>query len=214
MRTSVVLLRESLWPTSVALTSAALLAGLGGLALGRNAVGPPLVQVAFALLAGSAAATLDESSGPVVNVTPTGFGRRIARRAVALLFPLAVGGALVAGVALRQMHLPPGGLVVALGGYLVFGFAVAVVARRRVEEPSRWAPTAVVITLVAAPALPPIARWVTFFPGQGRAGAISSTACWLLAGGASLAVIAVAVATADRRSPHGAGPRRATRTAP
>jgi hypothetical protein len=55
-----------------------------------------------------------------VNVTPIGFGRRIARRAVALL-PLAVGGALVAGVALRQMQLPPGGLVVALGGYLVTG---------------------------------------------------------------------------------------------
>jgi hypothetical protein len=45
MRTSVVLLRESVWPTSVALTSAVLLAGLGGLALGRHAIGPPLVQL-------------------------------------------------------------------------------------------------------------------------------------------------------------------------
>lgn len=214
MRTSALVLRESVWPASLALSGAALLGGLTGVALGRNPGGQPLLQVAFALLAGSAAATLDEASGPVVNVTPTGFSRRIGRRATALVLPLAVGGTLVAGVAARRMELSLSGLVVALGGYLIFGFAVAVVARRRVEEPSRWAPTAVVIALVAGPTLPPISGWVTFFPGQGRAGAMSSTAWWLLAGGTSLAVIAVALATADRRSPHGAGLRRASRRAP
>jgi hypothetical protein len=213
MRTSVVLLRESVWPASSALCGTALLAGVGGVTLGRNAIGPPLVQLAFALLAGSAAAGMDEPSGQVVNVTPTGFGRRVGRRAVALSLPLAVGATLVAGVALRHVRLPLGGLMVTLGGYLAFGFAVAVLARRRVEEPGRWAPTAVVITLVAAPALPQVARWVTFFPGQERSGAMSSTAWWLVAGGASLVAIAVAVASADGRSPHGAGPRRASRTA-
>jgi hypothetical protein len=200
MRTSVVLLRESIWPGSVALSSAALLAGLGAFGFGRNAAGPPLVQVAFALLAGSAAATLDELSGPVVDVTPTGFGRRIAARSTALLLPLGVGLTLIAGVGLRHVQLPLGGLVVALGGYLSFGFAVAVVARRRVEEPGRWAPITAVIALMAASVLPPIARWITIFPGQERVGAMSSTTWWLLAGSASLVAIAVAVATADQRA--------------
>jgi hypothetical protein len=207
MRTSAVLLRESVWPTSVALTGAALFAGLGGLAFGRSAAGPALVQLAFALLAGSAAATLDELSGPIVSVTPTGFGRRVARRAVALLLPLAVGVGLMTGVARRHMHLPLSALIVALGGYLAFGFAVAVVARRRVEEPGRWAPTAVTVTLVAVPVLPQLARWVTFFPGQERSDALSSTAWWLLAGGASLIVIVVAAATADRQVLHRPRPR-------
>jgi len=203
MRTSLLLLRESVWPASAALSGAALLAGLGALAFGRNAAGPPLLEVAFVLLAGSAAATLDELSGRVVDVTPTGFGRRIARRSTALLLPLGVGVLLAAGVALRHVRVPLGGLVVALGGHLAFGFAVAVVARRRVEEPGRWAPTAVVVTLVAAPALPQVARWVTVFPGHERAGAMSSTVFWLLAGSASLVAIAVAVATADQcATPH------------
>jgi hypothetical protein len=202
MRNWVIVLRESIWPTTAALSGAALLSGLGGIALGQNPAGPALLQLAFALLAGSAAATLDESSGPVVGVTPTGFGRRVGCRAAALVLPLAVGETLVAGVTLQHGHPPVGELVVALGGYVAFGFAVAVVARRRIEEPGRWAPMAVVVTLVAAPALPQVARWVTFFPGRDRSGAMSSTTWWLLVGGASLAAIVVVVATADRYALH------------
>ena len=68
--------------------------------------GRALLPLSFVLLAAAAAFVLDEPASPVVDVVPTGPGRRTAVRALALLVPLGVGGALVLAVALRLLTLP------------------------------------------------------------------------------------------------------------
>ena len=197
MRTAAVVLRGAVWPTTAGLTGAALVLGVVADADARSVAGPGLLQVAFALLAASAAATLDDPAGAVADVAPVGYAKQTLRRSAALTLPLSVGTVLISGAAFGRMKLPVTDLCVALVGGVTLGFAVAVIARCRVEEPGRWAPTAVAIALVAGPALPLIGRRVAFFPGEENSGALSSTAWWLLATPASLVVIAAVLRRAN-----------------
>ncbi|HEY7880162.1 MAG TPA: hypothetical protein VID31_04925 [Streptosporangiaceae bacterium] len=77
---------------------------VGGCGGAFPAAATVLLPVCFALLAATAAFTLDEPASLVVDATPTGPVRRTQIRAVALLAPLA--DALVMLAAVRGLALP------------------------------------------------------------------------------------------------------------
>jgi len=187
-----VLLRAVPWSAVGGITAVAVVTGAGGFAWPGGA--QILLPIAFALLAGAAAFVLDEPASAVVDVTPTGRGRRTAVRALALLVPLGAGTALVLAGALRAVKLPWPAVGLALAGSVLLGFAIACVARRYSGEPGTQASAAAAFVLIAPGFLPFVAGWVQTFPAAGPAPrALSSTTFWWLAGTACLAAIAASV---------------------
>ncbi len=79
-------LRAVAWPVVGGISAVAATAGACGVAWRGGAPAP--LPISFALLAAAAAFLLDEPASEVVDVTPTGPGRRTTVRALALLVPL------------------------------------------------------------------------------------------------------------------------------
>jgi hypothetical protein len=180
-------LRAGAWPAVTGVTGVAVVVGGAGIAFPVAAA--LLFPVCFALLAAAAAFTLDEPASAVVDVTPTGPGRRAAVRALALTVPAGAGTVLVLAGALRGVALPWPSVGVALAGSVLLGFALACVARRRRGEPGAAAASAAAFVLIAPGLLPRVARLVHTFPSTTPEG-WSSDACWALLGGVCLAAIA------------------------
>ena len=88
-------LRAGAWPAVAGVSGVAVV--VGGCGAAFPAAATMLFPICFALLAAAAAFTLDEPASLVVDVTPTGPVRRTRIRALALLAPLAAGGAGDAG---------------------------------------------------------------------------------------------------------------------
>src|SRR5262249_34047809 len=141
-------LRAVAWPAICGITATAAVLGAFGIAW-PAAIGP-LLGIAFALLSAAAAFVLDEAASAVVDVTPTGPGRRTAIRGLALLVPLGGGLGLVLSGALRGIALPWPAVGVAMAGNVLLGFAIACAARRYTGEPGALASSAAVLILVAA----------------------------------------------------------------
>jgi hypothetical protein len=180
-------LRAGAWPAVVGLSGAAV--AVGGCGAAFPAAAEVLFPIAFTLLAAAAAFTLDEPASLVVDVTPTGPGRRTAIRSLALLAPLAAGAVLMLAGALRGLALPWAATGLALAGNVVLGFAAACVARTRTGEPGAPASAAVVLILMAPTLLPPVARRVSTFPTSG--GGLSSNTVWWTVLAVCVAAVAV-----------------------
>ena len=183
-------LRAGAWPAVAGLSGVAAVAGGCGVLF--PAATTVLFLICFALLAAAAAFTLDEPASLVVDVTPTGPARRTTIRAVALLAPLAAGTLVLLAAAVRGQALPWAGAGLALAGHLLFGFAVACVARTRTGEPGPAAGTAVVLVLMAPSFVPQAARWVRTFPAPGAGGPSSDPVWWAVL---AVAVLAIAIST-------------------
>ncbi len=189
---SLVLLRAVTWPAVLSLSAGAVLLGSAGVALGPASKGSASVTAAATLLAATAAFTLDEASAAIVDVTPTGSGRRAAVRAYALSVPLLAGVGLLMAIHARDAVLSTTDLAVAVVGNVVLGFAAACAGRRASAEPGVLVATTITVTFVVAPLISPIAQRVQFFPASPDA-SISSTTWWTLVivGG----ILAIALAT-------------------
>jgi len=122
-------LRAVAWPVVGGISVVAATAGACGVAWRGGA--QALLPISFALLAAAAAFLLDEPASAIVDVTPTGPGRRTAVQALALLVPLGVGAGLVLAFALRETRPSWPDVGLALAGNVLLGFAIACVARRR-----------------------------------------------------------------------------------
>jgi hypothetical protein len=182
-------LRAGAWPAVVGLSGAAV--AVGGCGAAFPAAAEVLFPIAFTLLAAAAAFTLDEPASLVVDMTPTGPGRRTAIRSLALLAPLAAGAVLMLAGALRGLALPWAATGLALAGNVVLGFALACVVRTRTGEPGAPASAAVVLILMAPTLLPPVARRVSTFPTSG--GGLSSNTVWWTVLVVCVAAVAVSV---------------------
>jgi hypothetical protein len=190
-----VLLRGVAWPSITGVTGCAIVLGSIGTVLARSDVGPTLLAGAFALLAATAALTLDEPASAVIDVTPTGFAHRTAARGCALSVPLAAGATIAVAASLRNPGLSTAALLLAVVGNVLVGFAVACTARRRSSEPGVWAATAVVLGLIVLPQVGPDGRRVHTFPTTAGATGLPSTTWWSLAIAFSLLTIVVAAST-------------------
>ena len=193
-------LRAGAWPAVAGVTGAAVV--VGGCGAAFPAAATMLIPICFALLAAAAAFTLDEPASLVVDVTPTGPVRRTQIRAVALLAPLAAGALVMLTAAIRGLALPWAATGLALAGNVLFGFAVACVARTRTGEPGPVAGTAVVLALMVlmAPSLVPhVARWVRTFPSPGADGPSSDTVWWTVL---AACVAAIAISVSGRSLPR------------
>jgi hypothetical protein len=190
------MLQAGAWRTVTGLTAAALVLGGGGVAFPAATA---LLPLAFVLLAAAAAFAIDEPASLVVDVTPTGPGRRTAIRALALLAPLAAGAVLMLAGAQRGLALPWPATGLALAGNVTLGFAVACVARTRTAEPGAPASAAVVLVLMTPTLLPAVARRVSTFPASDGEGLSSNTVWWTV-----LALSAAAVALSVSGRPAGA----------
>jgi hypothetical protein len=190
-------LRAGAWPAVVGLSGVAVV--VGGCGAAFPAAATVLFPVCFALLAAAAAFTLDESASLVVDVTPTGPGRRTSIRAVALLVPLAVGALVMLAAAIRGLTLPWAASALALAGNVLLGFAAACVARMRTGEPGATIGTAVVLVLMAPALVPPVARVVRTFPASGAGGLSSDPVWWTVL---AACVVAIAISAGGRRRPR------------
>ena len=196
-------LRAGAWPAVAGVSGVAVV--VGGCGAAFPAAATMLLPICFALLAAAAAFTLDEPASLVVDVTPTEPARRTQIRAVALLAllaPLAAGALVMLTAAIRGLALPWAGAGLALAGNVLFGFAVACVARTRTGEPGPVAGTAVVLALMAlmAPSLVPhVARWVRTFPSPGAGGPSSDTVWWTVL---AACVAAIAISVSGRSLPR------------
>jgi hypothetical protein len=189
-------LRAGAWPAVLGVSGVAVVVGVCGAAF--PAAATVLLPICFTLLATAAAFTLDEPASLVVDVTPTGPVRRTQIRAVALLAPLAAGALVLLAAALRGQALPWAAAGLALGGNILFGFAVACVVRTRTGEPGAVAGTTVVLVLMAPTIVPQIARWVRTFPAPGAGGLSSDTVWWTVL---AVCVVAIAVSVGGQNLP-------------
>jgi hypothetical protein len=189
------MLRAGAWRAVIGVSGAAALIGGCGVAFPSTATA--LLPIGFTLLAAAAAFALDEPASLVVDVTPTGPGRRTGIRALALLAPLATGALLMLAGGLRGLTLPWPATALALAGNVVLGFVVACVTRTRIGEPGPPASAAVVLILLTPTLLPAVASRVSTFPTGGGDGLTSNTVWWSV-----LVVGAVAVAVSVSRRPR------------
>ena len=186
------------WPTVAGTTGIALLVGSVALAVGAAAA-RPLLMVSFALLAAASAFTLDEPADVVTDVTPTSRRAQTMARSPALVVPLVGGLVVVAATAARPSDLPTTGVLVALVGNVLLGFAVASVLRRRSGEPGLGAATVTVLFLVIGPSLPVLNRVVYTFPSPPASSSDQpSNAFWLVLG--TMSVDALQLSTSRQSS--------------
>jgi hypothetical protein len=191
------MLRAGAWPAVAGLSGVALVVGGSGAAF--PAAATVLLPICFTLLAAAAAFTLDEPASLVVDVTPTGPGRRTRIRAVALLAPLAAGALVMLAAAVRGLALPWAATGLALAGNVLLGFAAACVVRTRTGEPGAAVGTAVVLVLMAPSLIPQVARFVRTFPAAGADGPSSDTLWWIVL---AVCVVAIAISVDGRRLPR------------
>lgn len=191
------MLRAGAWPAVAGLSGVALV--VGGCGAAFPAAATVLLPISFTLLAAAAAFTLDEPASLVVDVTPTGPGRRTRIRAVALLAPLTAGALVMLAAAIRGLALPWAAAGLALAGNVLLGFAAACVVRTRTGEPGAAVGTAVVLVLMAPSLIPQVARFVRTFPAAGADGPSSDTVWWIVL---AVCVVAIAISVDGRRLPR------------
>jgi hypothetical protein len=156
-----VLLRAAPWRGGLALSATA--AALGAVAVleGASGVGLKLVQITAVLVAGAAACALDEAAAAVVRACPVSRGRQLLVRAATAAVPLVVGLAVV--VAWWQRAVVTHVLLLELVGCWVLGFALATVARARLDEPAELVASSLVLALLSVLLFDQIGRRLALF---------------------------------------------------
>lgn len=161
----------------------------GAVAVGVHG-GPALVllQLALVLLGGAAACPLDEPAAAVVSACPVPRARQVLVRAVVAAVAVVVGGGEVLAWWARN-HVDRV-LLLELAGCWVLGFALAVLARTRLDEPAEAAGSGVVLVLLTVLLVNPIGRRLVLFPDDAHL-ARGVRTWWVVLVGCAVAVVAV-----------------------
>lgn len=182
------LLRAAPWRALLALIAAGAATGMLALVL-PAALGARVLQMALVLGGGAAACALEEPAAAVVGACPVRRSTQVLVRAAAAAAALVSGGTLV----LLWSLVHSGGrlLLLQLIGSWALGFLVALVVRTRMDEPAEVAAPAVVLALLSAMYLSPVARHLVLFPLGEQVDRATRTWGWLLAAAAIGLVLAV-----------------------
>jgi hypothetical protein len=186
------LLRVAPWRALLGLV--AIGAGLGacGVLVGGGS-GMRIVQLGLVVVGASAGCALDDAAAPVTAACPVPRRVQIAVRALAAA-PGVLGGLLVAGawwVAERGDKL----MAVELGGTWVLAFALAAMARLRIDEPGEVVVSGLALLLLSVIMSDTIGRRLALFP-LGEQGSRAARTWGLLC---AAALVGLALAVRERR---------------
>lgn len=179
------LLRGAPWRAPLGLAVGGWLLGGLGLALGGGS-GVRVLQLAWLLLAGAAALTLDEPAAAAVDACPVTRARQLASRAALAAVPV-LGGLLLLGG-----HPWAGPLALQLVGTTAVAFTAAALLRHRLDAPGEPVCAALVLAMVVLVGYDPVAERLPLYRGT-----LTGTTLWgvLL----TLSTVALLIATRPRR---------------
>ena len=182
-----VLLRAAPWRAVLGLTAAG--AVTGALAVGLHN-GPALVvlQLALVLIGAATACALDEPAAAVVASCPVRRSTQVLVRAVVAAVGPAVGLALVLAWWARSPVQRV--LLLELAGCAVLGFSLAVLARRRLDEPAEVVASGLALGLMTTLFVNPVGRRLVLFPDDDQL-ARGVRTWWVVLAGCAVAVVAV-----------------------
>ena len=187
-----VLLRAVSWRALLGLTAAG--GATGALAvLLRSGPSLMVLQLSMVLVGAAAACALDEPAAAVVAACPVRRSTQVLLRAVAALLAVAVGAAdLLAWWARSSVDRV---LLLELVGCWVLGFALAVLARARLDEPAETVASGVALALLSTLLIAPIGRHLVLFPGDDQL-ARGVRTWWLVLAGCAVGLL---IAVPERR---------------
>ena len=183
-----VLLRAAPWRALLALTAAGAVTGALALVL-PAATGARVLQMALVLGGGAAACALEEPAAAVVGACPVRRSTQVLARSLAAAVPLLVGGSLV--LLWAAAHDLERLLLLQLVGSWLLGFALAVVARARLDEPAEVVASSVVLSLLAVMHVGALGRYLVLFPLDEQVGRASRTWAVVIVVAAAGLVLAV-----------------------
>jgi hypothetical protein len=182
-----VLLRAVAWRALLGLSVAG---GVTGAAAVFAHSGPSLLvlQLSMVVIGSAAACALDEPAAAVVGACPVRRSTLVALRAFGALVPAGVGaGVLVAWWARGDVERVLG---LELAGCWVLGFALAVLARARLDEPAEVVASGLALVLMSVLLVNPIGRRLVLFPDDDQL-ARGVRTWWVVIVGCAVAVVAV-----------------------
>jgi hypothetical protein len=187
-----VLLRAVSWRALLGLSAAGGVTGALAVLLHD---GPSLLvlQLSMVLVGAAAACALDEPAAAVVAACPVPRSTQVLLRAAAALVAVAVGAAdLVAWWARTSVDRV---LLLELLGCWVLGFALAVLARVRLDEPAEAVASAVALALLSTLLVAPVGRRLVLFPDDDQL-ARGVRTWWLVLTGCAVGLL---IAVPERR---------------
>jgi hypothetical protein len=191
-----VLLRAAPWPALLGLSAVGTLTAAVAIAI-PDGPGITILQLSLAVIAGAAACAVDEPAAAVVMACPVRRSTQTLVRALAASAPLLVGAAAVLAWWVRtgvdRM------LLLELVGGWVLGFALAVVARRWLDEPAEVVASGLLLLLVTTMLVGPVARRLALYP-SGDTG-VGVRTWWTIMAGCVVAMLLV-VRDEEWRSPR------------
>jgi hypothetical protein len=152
-----------------------------------------VLLLALVLGGGAAACALEEPAAAVVGACPVRRSTQVLARALAAAVPLFVGGSLV--LLWAVVHDLERLLVLQLVGAWLLGFAIAVLARARIDEPAEAVASSVVLSLLAVMYVGPLGRHLVLFPVDEQVGRATRTWAVVIVA----AVLGLALAVRERR---------------
>jgi hypothetical protein len=159
--TASVLLRAVSWRALLGLTAAG--GATGALAvLLRSGPSLTVLQLSMVLIGAAAACALDEPAAAVVAACPVRRSTQVVLRAAAALVAVAVGAVDLLGWWARSSVDRV--LLLELVGCWVLGFALAVLARVRLDEPAEAVASGVALALLSILLIAPLGRRLVLFP--------------------------------------------------
>jgi hypothetical protein len=183
---SPVLLRAVAWRALLGLSAVA--GATGALAvLLRGGSAQLVLQLSLVMVGAAAACVLDEPAAAVVGACPVPRLTQVALRAFASLVPVGVGVAVV--TAYWSRGVVERILLLELAGCWVLGFALAVLARARLDEPTEVVAPGLALVLLSVLLVNPIGRQLVLFPDDDQL-ARGVRTWWLVVVGCSVAVVA------------------------
>ena len=157
--------------------------------------GPSLLvlQLSMVLVGAAAACALDEPAAAVVSACPVRRSTQVLLRAAAALLPVAVGAAdLLAWWARSSVDRV---LLLELVGCWVLGFALAVLARVRLDEPAEVVASGLALALLSTLLVAPIGHRLVLFPDDDQLTRGVRT-WWLVLAGCAVGLL---IAVPERR---------------
>ena len=181
-----VLLRAAPWRALLVMTATGAATGTLALVLPVG-TGARVLQMALVVTGAASACALEEPAAAVVSSCPVRRTTQLLVRAAAATVPLLVAVALA--LAWWVVHSVERSMLLQLGGTWALGLALAVVARRWLDEPGEVVAPALVLVLYALMNIDAVGRHLALFP-LGGATPRTVHVWWLLIGTASVVLVA------------------------